>query len=60
MDENQERRLEDLRQEERRLNRAWEVVAGREEWTEAARTRKEYGANFDKLLALWRELNMIE
>ncbi len=46
--------------EERRLNCEWGIAIWRKEWTEAARIRKEYDANFDKLLALCRELNIIE
>lgn len=53
-------KLKVLWREERRLNREWELAARREDWTEAARIRTEYNRNFDKLLALCRELRIVE
>ena len=52
-------RLKELWTEERRLNRAWELAAWREDWTLAAGIRAEYNGNFDKLIVLCREMNII-
>lgn len=46
--------------EERRLNREWEVVAGREDWTEAAKIRMAYNRMFSELVSLCRRLDIIE
>jgi len=52
-------RLKELWTEERRLNRAWELAAWREDWTKAAGIRAEYNIMFQELLTLCRLLGII-
>lgn len=59
MDEYHYKRLEALWTNERRLERAWQFAAWREDWTEAASIRTEYNIIFQELITLCRLLGII-
>lgn len=53
-------RLKALWQEERRLNREWELAAWREDRNEAAEIRTSYNRMFSELVLLCRLSKIIE